>query len=285
MKLQKIAHDDPAMEPFQERITNVAGIAKELGFHYWLFVKGNQPVGFVMVGREPLQLFAPSGTPLAVFRILDFKQAPKLLTEFVSEAVAIAHEKNVDYASISIPDDETQLIKKWKKAGFEELEHRFNMVRALDTPIELTTELRFEKVAREELMKFLTTMKKAMNGSPDRLLNLALDSLLDISDQFLDIWYPQELMYFAYKDSDLVGVIDLTPKQGVLNNLGVDPQHRGKGYGRQIVLFGLHKLKELELEKASLGVAANNTVALELYKSLGFKIDEQKRILIWRKNK
>jgi len=134
-------------------------------------------------------------------------------------------------------------------------------------------------------MKFLKTMKKAMNGSPDVLLSLALDSLLDISDQFLDIWYQQELMYFAYKDSDLVGVIDLTPKQGVLNNLGVDPQHRGKGYGRQIVLFGLHKLKELELEKASLGVAANNTVALELYKSLGFKIDEQKRILIWRKNK
>jgi len=267
MKLQKIAHDDPEIEPFQERVANIAGIAKQLGFAYWLFVKDATPVGFVIVGREPLQLFAPSGTPLAVFRILDFKQAPKLLTEFVSEAVAIAHEKNVDYASISIPDDETQLIKKWKKAGFEELEHRFNMVRALDTPIELTTELRFEKVAREELMKFLTTMKKAMNGSPDRLLNLALDSLLDISDQFLDIWYPQELMYFAYKDSDLVGVIDLTPKQGVLNNLGVDPQHRGKGYGRQIVLFGLHKLKELELEKASLGVAANNTVALELYKS------------------
>ncbi|MFX1300826.1 MAG: GNAT family N-acetyltransferase [Promethearchaeota archaeon] len=285
MQLQKIAHDDPAMEPFQERIANVAGIAKQLGFHYWLFVKGAQPIGFVMVGREPLQLFAPSGTPLAVVRILDFKQAPGLLSELVSAAVTIAHEHDVDYASVSIPDAETQLLEQWKKAGFKELEHRFNMVRALDTPIELITELRFEQVAREELMKFLKTMKKAMTGTPDRLLNLALDSLLDISDQFLDIWYPQELMYFAYKDSDLVGVIDLTPKQGVLNNLGVDPQHRGKGYGRQIVLFGLHKLQELELEKASLGVAANNTVALELYKSLGFKISQQKRILIWRKNK
>ena len=285
MKLQKIAHDDPEIEKFQERVANVAGIAKQLGFAYWLFVKDDTPVGFVMVGREPLQLFAPIGTPLAAFRILDFKQAPELLTEFIITAVAIAHEKDVDYASISIPDDETQLIDQWKKAGFEELEHRFTMIRALDTPIEPATELRFEQVPREELMKFLKTMKKAMNGSPDVLLNLALDSLLDISDQFLDIWYPQELMYFAYKDSDLVGVIDLTPKQGVLNNLGVDPQHRGKGYGRQIVLFGLHKLKELELEKASLGVAANNTVALELYKSLGFKIDEQKRILIWRKNK
>jgi ribosomal protein S18 acetylase RimI-like enzyme len=222
---------------------------------------------------------------LAVVRILDFKQALEVLTEFVSAAVAIAHEHDVDYASVSIPDAETQLIDQWNKAGFEELEHRFNMVRALDTPIEPTTELRFEQVAREELMKFLKTMKKAMTGSPDRLLNLALDSLLGISDQFLDIWYPQELMYFAYKDSDLVGVIDITPQKGVLNNLGVDPQHRGKGYGRQIVLFGLHKLKELENEKVSLGVAANNTVALELYKSLGFQIEDRKRILIWRKSK
>ncbi len=284
MKLQKITHDDPAMEPFQERIADVAGIAKQLGFSYWLFVKDDQPIGFVMVGREPLQLFAPIGTPLAVFRILDFKQAPELLTEFVSEAVAIAQEKDVDYASISIPDDETQLIDQWKTVGFEELEHRFSMVRALDTPIEPTTELRFEQVPREELMKFLKKMKKSMNGSPDVLLNLALDSLLDIPDQFLDIWYQQELMYFAYKDTELVGVIDLTPKQGVLNNLGVDPQHRGKGYGRQLVLFGLHKLKELELEKASLGVAANNTVALGLYKSLGFQIEDKKRILIWRKS-
>lgn len=285
MKLQKIAHDDPEMERFQERVANVAEIAKQLGFAYWLFVKDATPVGFVMVGREPLQLFAPIGTPLAAFRILDFKQAPELLTEFVTAAVAIAQEEDVDYASISIPDDETQLIDQWKTAGFEELEHRFTMVHALDTSIEPTTELRFEQVPREELMKFLKTMKKSMNGSPDVLLNLALDNLLDIPDQFLDIWYQQELMYFAYKDTKLVGVIDLTPKQGVLNNLGVDPQHRGKGYGRQLVLFGLQKLKELELEKASLGVAANNTVALELYKSLGFKIDEQKRILIWRKNK
>lgn len=285
MKLQKIAHDDPEMERFQERVVNVAEIAKQLGFAYWLFVKDATPVGFVMVGREPLQLFAPIGTPLAAFRILDFKQAPELLTEFVTAAVAIAQEEDVDYASISIPDDETQLIDQWKTAGFEELEHRFTMVHALDTSIEPTTELRFEQVPREELMKFLKTMKKSMNGSPDVLLNLALDNLLDIPDQFLDIWYQQELMYFAYKDTKLVGVIDLTPKQGVLNNLGVDPQHRGKGYGRQLVLFGLQKLKELELEKASLGVAANNTVALELYKSLGFKIDEQKRILIWRKNK
>ncbi len=285
MKLQKIAHDDPAMEPFQERIADVAGIAKQLGFAYWLFVKGTQPVAFVLVGREPLQLFAPSGTPMAVFRILDLKQAPGVLTEFVSEAVTIAHEHDVDYASVSIPDAETQLIEQWKKAGFKELEHRFNMIHTLDTPIEFTTELRFEQVPREELTKFLKTMKKAMTGSPDRLLNLALDSLLGISDQFLDIWYPQELMYFAYKDSELVGVIDLTPQKGVLNNLGVDPRHRGKGYGRQIVLFGLHKLKELENEKVSLGVAANNTVALKLYKSLGFQIEEQKRILIWRKGK
>ncbi|MFX0078615.1 MAG: GNAT family N-acetyltransferase [Candidatus Hermodarchaeota archaeon] len=285
MKLQKIAHDDPEMEPFQEHVANVAGIAKQLGFAYWLFVKDAQPVGFVMVGKEPLQLFAPIGTPLAVFRIIDYKQAPELLAEFIAAAVEIAHDHDVDYASISIPDNETQLITQWKKTGFKELEHRLTMGRSLDTPIEDTGDLRFEQVSREELRKFLKTMKHAMNGSPDVLLNLALDSLLDIHDQFLDIWYQQELMYFAYKDSDLVGVLDITPKQGVLNNLGVDPQHRGKGYGRQIVLFGLHKLKELEHEKASLSVAANNTVALGLYESFGFQIEDRKRILIWRKGK
>jgi ribosomal protein S18 acetylase RimI-like enzyme len=238
-----------------------------------------------MVGKEPLQLFAPIGTPLAGFRVLDYKQASEVLTEFTSAAMEIARDHDVDYASTSVPDDEKQLIEQWKNTGLEVLEHRLEMTRALDTLIKPSDELRFEQVPREELMKFLKTMKKAMGGSPDVLLNIVLDSLLEIPDQFLDIWYKQELMYFVYKDSDLVGVLDLTPKQGVINNLGIDPQHRGKGYGRQIVLWGLQKLKELDHEKAGLGVAANNSVALGLYESLGFQIEERKHILIWRKNK
>lgn len=285
MKLQKIAHDDPEMEPFQERVEKVAGIAKQLGFAYWLFVKDTHPVGFVMVGKEPLQLLAPLGTPLASFRILDYKQPPELLAEFVSAAMEIALDHDVDYAALSVPDDETQLIEQWQKAGFRVMEHRLDMVRSLETPIEPIEELRFEQVPREALMKFLKMMKHAMEGSPDVLLNLALDVLLEISDEFLDIWYKQALMYFAYKDSDLVGFLDLAPKQGVVNNIGVDPQHRRKGYGRQILFFGLTKLKELDHKKARLVVAANNKNALELYKHLNFQIEEQRCILMWRRVK
>ena len=283
MKLQKIAHDDPKMEPFQERVEKVAGIAKQLGFAYWLFVKDTHPVGFVMVGKEPLQLLAPLGTPLASFRVLDYKQPLELLAEFVSAAVGLAQDHDVDYAYLTVPDEEIQLIEQWKKVGFKVMEHRLNMVRSLDTPIEPMKELRFEQVPREELMKFLKLMKHAMEGSPDVLLNQALDVLLEIPDEFLDIWYKQALMFFAYKDSDLVGFLDLAPKPGVVNNIGVDPQHRRKGYGRQILFFGLTKLKELDHKKARLVVAAKNTNALKLYKSLNFQIEEQKCVLMWRK--
>jgi ribosomal protein S18 acetylase RimI-like enzyme len=284
MKLRKIAHDDPEMEPFQERVANLAGIAKQLGFTYWLFVKDTHPVGFVMVGKEPLQLLAPLGTPLASFRVLDYKQPTELLAEFISAAMAIAQDHDVDYAYLSMPDDEIQLIDQWKKVGFKVLEHRKDMVRSLETPIEPTEKLRFEQVPREELTKFLKMMKHAMEGSPDVLLNLALDVLLDIPDEFLDIWYNQVLMFFAYKDSDLVGFLDLAPKQGVVNNIGVDPQQRRKGYGRQILLFGLKKLQELDHKKARLVVAANNKNALELYKHLKFQIEEQRCVLMWRKD-
>jgi ribosomal protein S18 acetylase RimI-like enzyme len=271
------------MEPFQEQVANVVGMAKQLGFDYWLFVKDIHPIAVVIVGKEPLQLLGPIGTSLATFRMLDYNQPPDLLAEFVSAAVEIAHDHDVDYAYLTVPKDETQLIEQWTKAGFKEMEYRFNMVKSLDTPIGETEELRFEKVQRGELMKFLKAVKKTMSGSPDVILNMVLENLLEIPDNFLDIWFEQELLYFAYKDSELVGYIDLTPQEHGVSNLGVDPQHRGKGYGRQILLFGLHKLQELDHKQASLVVAANNTVAFNLYKSLNFQIEEQKCVLMWRK--
>lgn len=283
MKLHKIAHNDPKIEPFHEHVAELAGMAQQLGFAYWLFVKDAHPVGFAMVGKEPHSLFAPIGTPLATFRVLDYKQSPELLTEFVSAAVDIAHEHDVDYAYLSVPDDETQLIKQWTQVGFKKMEHRMNMVKTLDTPIEPPEALRFEQVPRETLMSLLKTMKEVMSGQADVLLNLALDNLLEVPDYFLDIWYKQELMYFVYKDADLVGYLGLTPKEGTVSNLGVNPQHRRKGYGRQILLFGLHKLQEYNHKKVNLVVAANNTAALQLYKSLSFQIEEQKCVLMWRK--
>lgn len=62
-------------------------------------------------------------------------------------------------------------------------------------------------------------------------------------------------------EKDFVGIFDIIVKK----------EFRGKGYGKEIVKTILAKAYEAGIEKAYLQVMMNNSVALELYKNLGFK--------------
>ncbi len=48
------------------------------------------------------------------------------------------------------------------------------------------------------------------------------------------------------------------------------PEHRGKGFGRAVLLGAIEKLKEANVNAIMLQVAAENATALGLYKSCGF---------------
>lgn len=60
--------------------------------------------------------------------------------------------------------------------------------------------------------------------------------------------------------------------KGRIYMLGVDPDHRGKGIGRLLLLAGLAYLKNKGVEVAELTVDSQNRVACGLYESVGFKI-------------
>ena len=52
----------------------------------------------------------------------------------------------------------------------------------------------------------------------------------------------------------------------------VDPQHRGKGYGKEMLRLGVNYVKEkLTAERIDLGVFANNDCARHCYEAVGFK--------------
>lgn len=57
---------------------------------------------------------------------------------------------------------------------------------------------------------------------------------------------------------------------GRIGMLGVDPDYRGKGLGRELLLAGLSYLKEKGFKTAQITVDSENTVAYALYQSVGF---------------
>jgi ribosomal protein S18 acetylase RimI-like enzyme len=92
-----------------------------------------------------------------------------------------------------------------------------------------------------------------------------------------------EKFYFANEGQRTVGIINLNESKGLISNIGVDPAMRGKGYGRQMMLFGLDQLKRSGCKEAYLRVHVNNTPAIRLYESLGFVRSGRYKTLIWRR--
>jgi ribosomal protein S18 acetylase RimI-like enzyme len=74
---------------------------------------------------------------------------------------------------------------------------------------------------------------------------------------------------------DLCGTIqglhDLTLDQAAIQNIGVAPEHRGKGLGSVLMLRALAAFQKYGLKKCYLEVTAQNFGAVRLYQKLGFK--------------
>jgi ribosomal protein S18 acetylase RimI-like enzyme len=100
----------------------------------------------------------------------------------------------------------------------------------------------------------------------------------EIVDQTEEMILPEEeekrgmTSYLVEKDGQIIGKVNLqlTSKLGAIFGLGVLPEHRRKGYGRALLLMAIEKLKEANAQEIMLQVAAENSNALNLYKSCGF---------------
>jgi len=79
--------------------------------------------------------------------------------------------------------------------------------------------------------------------------------------------------YMAEVDNKIIGKVRLEISHGVgaIYGLGVLPEHRSMGYGREILMGAIEKLKESNVKEIMLQVVTKNRNALNLYKSCGFE--------------
>jgi ribosomal protein S18 acetylase RimI-like enzyme len=65
--------------------------------------------------------------------------------------------------------------------------------------------------------------------------------------------------------------LEITDDIGGIYGLEILPDYRGKGYGRELLILAINKLKEFKVKAINLQVETENKNALNLYKSCGFK--------------
>lgn len=284
MVIRVLSHDDPGLKPLKDDLSSYTKRLDALGIPYWFFLEGSDPVGLVSISEEPVMLLEPPGTPLSIIRVIDPERSMETLEEFATKALTLSKDKEVDYSFISLPSRYNELVSQFENLGYKELADTYSMVCQLHGPYEPSEELRFERVERDWMDQFIDLAIDFMSGSPDIVLTMMLENLRDVKGKLLDIWYKMEEFFNVYKDEEVIGILDLNAHDGVVSNIGVAPQQRGKGYGRQIMLFGLKKLKEEGCKKASLRVHIDNIPAKNLYDSLGFTVTQRIKHLIWRKS-
>jgi ribosomal protein S18 acetylase RimI-like enzyme len=81
------------------------------------------------------------------------------------------------------------------------------------------------------------------------------------------------ITYLLEADNILIGKVrlEIIDNIGGIYGLEVLPDYRGKGYGRELLILSIKKLKESNVKIINLQVETNNKNALNLYKSCGFK--------------
>lgn len=283
MGLRSIAHDDVAIEAYKEKFERYTNQLEAFGFTYRLYLNNEDVVGLGVLGKEPLQLFKPVGTPLARLIVLDYDQPINLLKAFADEGLGLAKEREVEYAYLNISAEHKELIAHFHSIGFEKLANRYEMSRPLDESFEVTALLRYEQLQRKEVNKFFECMKEFMSGSPDNMMNLVIQNFSEVPEAILDAWYEGVQAYFVYHGDELIGILDLSPPHSFIQNIGVSPAHRGKGFGSEMLRFCLKLFKEGGGKTASLGVHVKNQKAIHVYEKLGFSVDKQVQTLVWWK--
>jgi ribosomal protein S18 acetylase RimI-like enzyme len=79
--------------------------------------------------------------------------------------------------------------------------------------------------------------------------------------------------FIAEAGNQIIGKVNLELNAGCggIYGLGVLPQYRNKGFGKEILIIGIEKLKAKKAKSIKLQVAVKNKNALNLYKSCGFE--------------
>lgn len=116
------------------------------------------------------------------------------------------------------------------------------------------------------------------------------EAIFTLSSNALDSTFNQEFIkdyiiidniyhFFVLEENEsLLGFIILweSDKFGQIIDLVVTKEARSKGFGKQLLQFGLDYLKDLGIETVTLEVKATNEVAINLYESAGFMLDHKK---------
>ena len=211
--------------------------------------------------------------------------------ELVNRVIDRAEELNVEAVHVDISSNNSIARNELPKLGFKYVRRYLELF------------LDIEKIPDKDLEKAGKECRQLQPGEEEKLADIQ-------NRAFADHWgyhpnTPESIAYdinlshrstediiITCEDKTFTGycwteIIDIAvnsgeEKHGIIYMIGTDPEYRGKGLGKKVLLAGLSYLKSKGIKTVSLSVDSENRVAYELYRSMGF---EERGSTLWYEKK
>ena len=203
-----------------------------------------------------------------------------LATKLLSDATNRARLLGAKAAHVNIRDDNVVAIKVLRRLGFSFI-RRF-----------LELELDITDVGELDMAQSVLDSRYLQPGEEDKLTQLQNRAFAGswgynpntvevITFRIIVSTCSRQDIILAYERYRAIGCCWTgiiceegipSVKKGRIHMLGVAPDHRGKGIGRELMMAGLARLRNRGLNVAELTVDSQNKVACALYKSIGFEV-------------
>ena len=204
-----------------------------------------------------------------------------IATKLLDYAVHRAKELGAKVAHVEIPQDNAVAKSVLAKLGFRFV-RRF-----------LHLKLNLAKVHRQDMEQATLGCRHLQRGEEDKLTQIQNRSFAGIwgynANTVAAITYrinlsncsPEDVVLTCAGDkiigycwTEITGEGEATSgeRKGRIFMLGADPDYRGKGVGKRVLLAGLAHLKNKGLPVAELTVDSENKAAGALYQSVGFAV-------------
>lgn len=211
--------------------------------------------------------------------------------ELVNRVINRAEELNVQAVHVDISSNNSIARNELPKLGFKYVRRYLELF------------LEIDKIPAEDLEKAGKECRQLLPGEEKQLSDLQNKAFADhwgyqpntpetiAYDISLSHRSPQDIVVTCEENSIhgycWTEIIDIVvesgqKKHGIIYMIGTDPECRGKGLGKKVLLAGLSYLKNMGINTVSLSVDSENRIAYELYRSMGF---EERGSTLWYERK
>ncbi|WP_126993507.1 GNAT family N-acetyltransferase [Thermosipho globiformans] len=150
------------------------------------------------------------------------------------------------------------------------------------------TELIIEEISKSDIFNLYEYRKNILSETP--FLVTTLDDLMDFNSfkNYIHFYIENDLrnIFVAKKDNSIVGEITILihDKKRMRHvaefGISVLKEYRGKGIGKKLIQTAEKWAFDKKVKRIQIEVMENNRVALNLYHSLGYKIEGRKKMAV-----